>query len=57
MFGNKFQSLVFVGAHSDALPIRKHEPLMAANFLDHIFCHLGAQHWVSHITPPQLHLC
>ena len=46
MFGNKFQSLVFVGAHSDALPIRKHEPLMAANFLDHIFCHLGAQPWV-----------
>ena len=43
MFGNKFQSLVFVGAHSDALPIRKHEPLMAPNFLDHIFCHLGAQ--------------
>jgi hypothetical protein len=39
------------------LPIRKHEPLMAANFLDHIFCHLGAQHWVSYITPPQLHLC
>jgi hypothetical protein len=44
MFGNKFHSLVFVGAHSDTLPIRKHEPLMAANFLDHIFCHLGAQH-------------
>ena len=46
MFGHKFHSLVFVGAHSDTLPIRKHEPLMAANFLDHIFCHLGAQPWV-----------
>ena len=57
MFGNKLQSLVFVGAHSDALPIRKHEPLMAPNFLDHIFGHLGAQPWVTHITPPQLHLC
>jgi hypothetical protein len=46
MFGNQFQSLVFVCAHSDALPICKHEPLMAANFLDHIFCHLGALRWL-----------
>ena len=46
MFGHKFHRLVFVGTHSDTLPIRKHQPLMAANFLDHIFCHLGAQPWV-----------
>ena len=46
MFGNKFQSLVFVGAQRDAVPIRKHEPLMAANFLDHIFCHPGALRWL-----------
>jgi hypothetical protein len=57
MFGNQFQSLVFVGAHSDALPICKHEPLMAANFLDHIFCYLGALRfgW-GNITPATLHV-
>jgi len=56
MFGNQFQSLVFVGAHSDALPIRKHEPLMEANFLDHIFCHLGACVGLANITSATLHV-
>jgi hypothetical protein len=32
MFGHRFHSLNFVGAYSDAFPIRKHEPLMGANF-------------------------
>jgi hypothetical protein len=35
MFVHRFHSLVFVGAQSDALPIRKHEPLMGPNFLDY----------------------
>ena len=56
MFGNKFQSLVFVGAHSDALPIRKHEPLMRANFLDYVLGHFDAQQSVDHITTPALHV-
>jgi hypothetical protein len=43
MFGHHFHSLVFVGAQSDALPIRKHEPLMGANFLDYVLSHFGAQ--------------
>ncbi len=38
MFGNKFQSLGFIGAHSDASPI-----LMAANFLDYVLSHFGAR--------------
>jgi hypothetical protein len=43
MFGHHFHSLVFVGTQSDALPIRKHEPLMGANFLDYVLSHFGAQ--------------
>jgi hypothetical protein len=43
MFSHHFHSLVFVGAQSDALPIRKHEPLMGANFLDYVLSHFGAQ--------------
>jgi len=44
MFCHQFYSLILVDAQSDAFPIGKHEPLMAANFLDHIFCHLGTRH-------------
>ena len=43
MFGNRFHSLVFVSAQSDALPIRKHEPLMRANFLYYVLGHFDAQ--------------
>jgi hypothetical protein len=43
MFGHRFHGLVFVGAQSDALPIRKHEPLMGANFLDCVLSHFDAQ--------------
>jgi hypothetical protein len=42
MFGHRFHSLVFVGAQSNALPIRKHEPLMGANFLDYVLGHFDA---------------
>jgi hypothetical protein len=56
MFGNKFQSLGFIGAHSDASPIRKHEPLMAANFLDYVLSHFGARRLEGHITPATLHV-
>jgi hypothetical protein len=42
MFGHRFHSLVFGGAQSDALPIRKHEPLMGANFLDYVLSHFDA---------------
>jgi hypothetical protein len=40
MVGHRFHGLVFVGAQSDALPIRKHEPLMTANFPDFVLSHL-----------------
>ena len=40
IFGNQFQSRVFVGTSTDAYPISVHDPLMA-NFLDCIFCHCG----------------
>jgi hypothetical protein len=50
MFGHHFHSLVFVGAQSDALPIRKHEPLMGANFLDYVLSHFDARQSVDHIT-------
>jgi hypothetical protein len=43
MFGHHFDSLVFVCAQSDALPIGKHEPLTGANFLDDVLGHFGAQ--------------
>ena len=43
MFVHRFDSFVFVGAQSDALPIRKHEPLMGPNFLDYVLSHFGAQ--------------
>jgi hypothetical protein len=42
MFGHRFHSLVFVGARSDALPIRKDEPLMGPNFLDQVLGHFDA---------------
>jgi hypothetical protein len=42
MFGHRFHSLNFVGAYSDAFPIRKHEPLMGANFLDYVLGHFDA---------------
>ena len=38
MFRNQFQNLVFVGAHSDALPIGENEPLMAAHFQKQSSC-------------------
>jgi hypothetical protein len=41
MFGHRFHCLVLVGAKSNALPIRKHEPLMPANFRDDVFGHSG----------------
>jgi hypothetical protein len=31
-----FHCLVLVGAKNNALPIRKHEPLMTANFRDDV---------------------
>jgi hypothetical protein len=37
MLGDRFPGLVLVGAKSYALPIRKHEPLMMANFRDDVF--------------------
>ena len=43
MFGHHFHSLVSVGAQTDALPIRKHEPLMETNFLDYVLSHFGAR--------------
>jgi len=43
MFAHRFRGLVFVGAQSDALAIRKHEPLVGANFLDYVLSHFGAQ--------------
>jgi len=42
MFCHRFHSLVFVGARSDALPIRKDEPLMGPNFLDYVLGHFDA---------------
>ena len=54
---HQFQSRVFISAQSDAFPIRKHEPLMAADFLDHIFCHLGTPHRASHSTLRPLRYC
>jgi hypothetical protein len=42
MFGHRFHSLNFIGAYSDAFPIRKHEPLMGANFLDYVLGHFDA---------------
>jgi len=42
MFGHRFHSLVFVGAQSDAFPIRKHEPLMGRDFLDYVLGHFDA---------------
>jgi hypothetical protein len=56
VFGHHFHSLVFVGAQSDALPIRKHEPLMGPNFLDYVLSHSVAQQSVDHITTPALHV-
>jgi hypothetical protein len=41
MLGHRFHCLVLVGAKSNALPIRKHEPLMTANFRDDVFGHSG----------------
>ena len=41
MLGHCFHCLVLVGAKSNALPIRKHEPLMMANFRDDVFGHSG----------------
>jgi hypothetical protein len=41
MLGHRFHCLVLVGAKSNALPIRKHEPLMMANFRDDVFGHSG----------------
>jgi hypothetical protein len=43
MFGHHFQGLVFVGAQSNALAIRKQEPLAGANFLDCVLSHFAAQ--------------
>jgi hypothetical protein len=55
MFGHHFDCLV--GAQSDALPIRKHEPLMTANFPDYVLSHFGAQHAGGHhITPAAFHV-
>jgi hypothetical protein len=36
MLGHRFHGLVLVGAKSNALPIRKHEPLMMTNFRDDV---------------------
>jgi hypothetical protein len=36
MFGHRFHRFVFVGATSNALLIRKHEPLMMDNFRDDV---------------------
>jgi hypothetical protein len=41
MLGHRFHCLVLVGAKSNALPIRKHEPLMMTNFRDDVFGHSG----------------
>jgi hypothetical protein len=41
MLGHRFHCLVLVGAKNNALPIRKHEPLMTANFRDDVFGHSG----------------
>jgi hypothetical protein len=57
MVCHQSQSRVFIGAQSDAFPIRKHEPLMAADFLDYIFCHLGTPHRVSHDKLRPLRFC
>jgi hypothetical protein len=56
MFGHHFHSHVFVGAQSDAFPIRKHEPLMGPNFLDDVLSHFVARQSVDHITTPALHV-
>jgi hypothetical protein len=50
IFGNQFQSRIFVGKSTDAQPISVHDPLIA-NFLDCIFCHCGAHHCE---TPSQI---
>jgi hypothetical protein len=39
MLGHCFHRLVLVGTKGDALPIRKHESLMMANFRDDAFGH------------------
>jgi hypothetical protein len=37
MLGHRFHCLVLVGAKAMLLPIRKHEPLMMANFREDVF--------------------
>jgi hypothetical protein len=39
MFGHHSHSFVFIGAQTDTLPIRKHEPLIRTNLLDYVFSH------------------
>jgi hypothetical protein len=39
MFGHHLHSFVFIGAQTDTLPIRKHEPLIRTNLLDYVFSH------------------
>jgi hypothetical protein len=39
MFGHRFHRLRFAGAKGNALPIRKHEPLMKANLIDDALGH------------------
>jgi hypothetical protein len=57
MFGHRFLRLVFAGAQSDTLPIRKYEPLMTANFPDYVLSHFGAQQPSGqHITPAAFHV-
>jgi hypothetical protein len=41
VLGHRFHGLGLVGAKSNALPIRKHEPLMMTNFRDDVFGHSG----------------
>jgi hypothetical protein len=43
MFGHHFHSFVFIGAQTDTLPIRKHEPLIRTNLLDYVFSHCSAE--------------
>ena len=43
MFGHHSHSFVFIGAQTDTLPIRKHEPMIRTNLLDYVFSHFSAQ--------------
>jgi hypothetical protein len=53
MLGHRLHRLVFAGAKGNALPIRKHEPLMTANFPDDVLSHFGVRQRVCYILRQQ----